>query len=255
LPASHLKEGNTLNGLSASPGIAFNRFASTNSGLIGSRAAGSFGSGRPVCYRCGIAPGFGIGRPWGYGGFWGGGLGFGYGLGWYDPFWFDPWYDPYWDGLDYGSSAYPPDYYYPPDDSGYQLYANPDAQANPSYNEQLPPPVSYGPGFAEPNVTPDSIPPNATGVIQLYLYGGAVVSATDYWFEGNKLHYMIGDAGEITISTDQLDLQRTVQENARRGLHFTMKTGPGNSSAAPVPNPAPSNSGGPGPQGGPVNHI
>ena len=81
---------------------------------------------------------------------------------------------------------------------------------------------------------PDSIPPNSTGVIHLYLHGGASVSATDYWFEGNKLHYTIGDAGEITISSDQLDLERTVQENAKRGLHFTMKTGPGSSSSAPL---------------------
>ncbi len=134
------------------------------------------------------------------------------------------WYSPAWGWGGYAYYApYPPDNYYSYDDPGPQTYANPDAVDNSTYPDQQGPTAQ---DFAEPTVTPDSIPSSAR-VFHLYFKNGAMVTATDFWIEDDKLHYAIGDAGEITINLDQLDLQRTVQENAKRGIQFTLKAGPG----------------------------
>jgi hypothetical protein len=224
-------------GANRSSGFAFDRVGIVRPGAFGANNLGRFGVHGPICFRCGVGLGFGIGRPWGWG--WRGGWGFGWGWGWspwlgvglWDPFWFDPWYSPWaWGGYDYYS--YPPDNNYSYDDPNTQLYANPD-QGNDAGAAN---PVEPNPqDLAEPNVTPDSIPSSAR-VVQLYMKNGAMVTATDFWIEDDKLHYALGDSGEITINLDQLDLQRTVQENAKRGIQFTLKAGPGNSTPVPTPN-------------------
>jgi hypothetical protein len=40
-------------------------------------------------------------------------------------------------------------------------------------------------------------------------------------------------AGENMVDMDQVDLQRTVDENAKRGVRFSLKPKPNNSNPAP----------------------
>jgi alkyl sulfatase BDS1-like metallo-beta-lactamase superfamily hydrolase len=66
------------------------------------------------------------------------------------------------------------------------------------------------------------------------------------------LHYVTSYGGENSIDANQLDLQRTVNENALRGVTFTLRPAPGanapadqhpplmppaNTRPAPAPNP------------------
>jgi len=71
--------------------------------------------------------------------------------------------------------------------------------------------------------------------------------ASDYWFSDNQLHYTVNYGGVGTIDMDQLDLQRTVDENAKRGVRFTFKPSPNtaptpDTNSAPATNPAPNSS-------------
>lgn len=50
--------------------------------------------------------------------------------------------------------------------------------------------------------------------------------ANDYWLQEGQFHYTVKYGGENTISMDQVDLQRSVDENAKRGVKFSLKPKP-----------------------------
>jgi hypothetical protein len=60
----------------------------------------------------------------------------------------------------------------------------------------------------------------------LFLKDGSSYGVTSYWLADGNLHYVTDYGGANTISLDQLDWQRTVDENAARGLAFTLKPTP-----------------------------
>jgi hypothetical protein len=55
---------------------------------------------------------------------------------------------------------------------------------------------------------------------------GSVFPASDYWVADNRLHFRVSYGGETTIDVDQLDWQRTVDENAKRNIRFALKPQP-----------------------------
>ena len=74
----------------------------------------------------------------------------------------------------------------------------------------------------------------------LYLKDGSSYAVSDYWLSGGKLHYVTSYGGENVIDESQLDLQRTVNENATRGVDFTLRPEPaGNGDAIPGAQGAP----------------
>jgi hypothetical protein len=73
--------------------------------------------------------------------------------------------------------------------------------------------------------------------VLLYLKDGTMYPATDYWLVDNKLHYRANYGAESVVNLDEVDLQRTVDENARRGVRFTLKPNPNGPTAAPAPSP------------------
>jgi len=204
--------------------------------------------------------GFGWGFGWGFGLGWG--LGFGWG-GWgWDPWWWGPsyaWYppyayQPYWDWPPYGPVLYPsyPEYNAP----GPYPYNN-------DYNGPSSAPSSdstYGPyssdGYtnrAEPG-TPLAVEQNdnnnpATANVAIsapsvlvYLKDGTMLVANDYWLDGGQFHYTVKYGGESQIALDQVDVQKSIDENAKRGVKFTMKPRPAMAStpaAMPKPNAKP----------------
>jgi hypothetical protein len=56
----------------------------------------------------------------------------------------------------------------------------------------------------------------------LYMQDGSALEVADYWVEGDILDYVTvdGTKGSFTVAT--LDLQRTIDANARVGLKFTL---------------------------------
>ena len=59
--------------------------------------------------------------------------------------------------------------------------------------------------------------------ILLYLTDGTVYPASDYWIAGNTLHYVVSYGGEAAVRIDQVDLQRTINENAKRGVRVSLR--------------------------------
>jgi hypothetical protein len=231
-------------GTSASLGSRFNgSSAFGNASFSNARYGGGFGRGyggygwRGGYGYGGWHGGWGGGFGWGFGWGLGWGLGFGWG-GWGYPWWGGGWgwgypyayYNPYWDWPPYGYSPYP--YDYPPPS------AAPNDQPNNSEPSLYGPYSSdnygdYGSGgngqIAEG--TPDTDPVTANVAefapsILVYLKDGEMLVANDYWLADGQFHYTVKYGGENAIPVNDLDLQRTVDENAKRGVRFSLKPKP-----------------------------
>jgi hypothetical protein len=169
-----------------------------------------------------ISPfGFGCFGPFFFGcggGFFGGGFfgfGLGYGYGYCDPFWGCPawYYGGYYNGGYYGNQIYNQS----TDESSVSNEFNPSRYWGPSA-----PPEETGGGSS------------SDSEVVLFLKDGTVYAVTDYWIADNKLHYITNYGGENSIPLDQIDIQRTVDVNAKRGINITLRPTP-QSQAAPGP--------------------
>ncbi len=184
-----------------------------------------FGSGFGPC-----DPFFGC-----YGGY-GFGLGYGYGAGYYGAGY-------YGGGLFGSGDSGEPGWTYPSSDASgsdsssgdYTVNAqngSGDANANLSTGD--------GTGEAAPSVNTNSptmvFKDGAAGSTELpavkttsilYLKDGSSFAVTDYWLAQGKLHYVTSYGGENTMDLGKLDLQKTVDENAKQGTVFSLKSTPG----------------------------
>ena len=66
---------------------------------------------------------------------------------------------------------------------------------------------------------------------ELFLNDGTVLNVTDYWLVDSQLHFMMNEEegtkpAEQVISFDELDLQKTVDVNTRRGFRFMLRNEP-----------------------------
>jgi hypothetical protein len=129
-------------------------------------------------------------------------------------------------GFDYGFGYNPCGYgyFYP----GYGYYGGgsySDYTANVT-NDMTP---DDGTPSAVPNNDEAVAPPSAAApvpgpdIIVFYLKDGSSYGVTDYWLEGGRLHYVTTYGGSNAIDLDELDTQRTVDENAKQGVTFTLK--------------------------------
>jgi hypothetical protein len=169
-----------------------------------------------------------------------------YGFGWGGGLWggFYP-CDPFWGCYGYGYGS----------DGGYGYYGG-------SFGGDYGADLSYNSGYddsgsQELNPTLFASPPSDVGAtssggesqqpyVMLYLKDGSSYAVSDYWLSGGRLHYVTSYGGENVIDESQLDLQRTVDENAARGVDFTLRPEPGGSGEAapattgPAPDAKPS---------------
>jgi hypothetical protein len=100
----------------------------------------------------------------------------------------------------------------------------PDPGSTPSnQQEQVP---------ADTTPAPGNVSAPAPSVF-LYLKDGTEYTATDYWLADNELHYVVNDGEEHRIHIAQLDFQRTVDENANRGVTLSLKPNPDSSNSRP----------------------
>jgi hypothetical protein len=181
---------------------------------------------------------------WGWGWGWGFGWGWGWG-GWWGPWWWGPG----WGFWGYPAYAYPypvyPNYdvtYPPPYGSGSDNNSSDNATPSddyfqrPSFGGSLDAQVPEG----SPNTNPDTGNVAATTpTVLVYLKDGTMYTASDYWLVDNKLHYLTSYSTESIVDMDEVDLQRTVDENAKRGVTFTLKPSRNGPAAAPDSAPAP----------------
>jgi hypothetical protein len=141
--------------------------------------------------------------------------------------------------LDFGYySDYAPGYYDGNAPYSGPEYSNPAPDSN--YDSSTP---SENQNDSQDSSTANSTTATANvdaSAVLIYLKNGTMYAATDYWFAGNKLHYVVASGAESAVDIDQCDLQRTVDVNAKRGVPFALNPKPQSQSlqAAPASSPA-----------------
>ncbi len=85
-------------------------------------------------------------------------------------------------------------------------------------SEAVPAETPQTPGVEEPG--------NAKPLALLFLSDGTSYEVSEYWLEGGRLHYVTSYGGENSIAPDHIDLQRTVDENWKRGIEFALRPAP-----------------------------
>lgn len=174
------------------------------------------------CWNCGFGRGFGFG--------WGPGWGFGWpGFGY-------SYWNPFYLGLDWGWPGYGYGYYGYPAGFPYSYDYN-DSSNDSSY---VTPDDNYVPAQSAAPVSPDdesstqtySVAGGAVPVL-IYLKNGSVFSARDYFYSGDQIHYVLTNGRTGAFDADQLDLQRTLDENAKSGVKFTVPPDANGAVAAP----------------------
>ena len=63
-------------------------------------------------------------------------------------------------------------------------------------------------------------------MVYLYRKDGLMFAANDYWVANNQVHYTVLNGGENTIDMRDFDVQRTIDENAKRGIDFSLRATP-----------------------------
>jgi hypothetical protein len=151
----------------------------------------------------GFGYGFGYGFGGGYGGYYGGGYGYNFGPG-YDTS--NP------SSNDSGNNA----------SDGYGVYDNPSADAaQPSLQQNQNDAGDATSSDAAPAPAPAAVAAPPFTVI--YLKDGTSYEVMSYWLDAGQLHYVTNYGGETSIPMNQVDLQRTVDENAQHGATFTLR--------------------------------
>jgi hypothetical protein len=173
---------------------------------------------RERCWNCGFGWGFGFGwwPGWGFGwpsfGYWD------WGPAWIDPIWG-------WPGQDYNS--YPADY-----TNDYPYDYNDSYSAQPENGQG-----SYTPPVQERYSPPPSSDAKVEMPVLLYMKDRSVYAASDYWVEEGKLHYVLSTGAEKMVELDQVDVRRTIAENADLGTQVTLtpRTAPSEPLETPPP--------------------
>jgi hypothetical protein len=209
LMASNLRSFSSLHtdrlGFNNRPGVGlgvrtFGRPINSGFGFSGFNRFGfkHFGFG---CFGCGFSfssgVGFGFGWPWGWGSWWGPGWGWGWNVGYYPP----------------PAIVYSRPHDQPSNNSPSDSPAPSNRPTNPPSPSKLPaspPSVSEIAQRSEPTTNNGE-----NAAIRLYLKDGGEYSVQDCWMAYGKVHYTLSDGDESAVDINQLDLQRTLDENSQ----------------------------------------
>jgi hypothetical protein len=113
---------------------------------------------------------------------------------------------------EYGLGNTPPPYYLP----ALQIVEQPQSVARPSSTEQRTAPAK------KPNMVVD-------------LTDGRQIEVSDWWVAGGRFYFVPANAKTGSVDLDTLDLQRTIDENEKRGRTFILNfTAPSERSVLPV---------------------
>lgn len=123
---------------------------------------------------------------------------------WGDPF-FGPTFYNY--GFPYGSYVAAPNYYTPSPDSNASS-----SSAEPSSAEAKP--------LTSPKETPKLT------ITWLQTKDGELFGLTDYWADDGRLYYVTDYGAKNSIPLDQIDLDKTVELNAKQGIEFVLRRKP-----------------------------
>ena len=168
-------------------------------------------------------------------------LGFAYGCGILAPYFGYGGYNPGVYGPSYPAPAYPPDPVYSPPDTS----ASPDPTASLQYTPLLNQYPLAGNPPSEDLSASGRVAPQPRNETLLYLKDGTVFAVASYTVSDGQLHYVASYGEKNYFSVELLDLAKTIEANAQRGVAFTLTPAaapatPGASQPAPLgPAPAP----------------
>ncbi len=63
-------------------------------------------------------------------------------------------------------------------------------------------------------------------VTLLQLRDGSMYGLTEYWVEGDELHYFTTYGGEDSVPLGHIDFEKTIKLNADRGVDFVLRPKP-----------------------------
>jgi hypothetical protein len=78
----------------------------------------------------------------------------------------------------------------------------------------------------ETPTAPANQPNDHHPVTLLQLRDGSMYGLTDYWLEGDHLHYKTTYEGQNSVPFEQIDFAKTIKLNADRGVQFVLRTNP-----------------------------
>jgi hypothetical protein len=167
---------------------------------------------------------------WGFDSGFGCGFGYGLGFGYGYPGYFGFGYD---NSFGVGSYDGPVDYENDTPENGYGDYS-------PSPEPEQGTGESVAPDASAAAVAPPASASSSPGTV-IYFKDGTNLEVLSYWLDTGKLHYITTYNGEMTADMSEVDLQRTVDDNARNGINFTLRPNPPvpAPTTAPAPQPAP----------------
>jgi hypothetical protein len=140
----------------------------------------------------------------------------------------------------YPAPAYPPDPVYTPPDTSVSPTPAASLQYTPVLNQY---PLSGNPSAQD--LIGSSVSPQSRNETLLYLTDGTVFAVASYTVSGGELHYATAYGEKNDVLVDLIDLHKTIEANAERGVAFTLTPSatpatPGASTPPPLgPAPAP----------------
>jgi hypothetical protein len=88
----------------------------------------------------------------------------------------------------------------------------------------------YGNEYSDTEAEASALPPPAeirlNSVLVIYLRNGSGYGTNDYWIADGKLNFVTTYNSEKSVVLEDVDWQRTVDDNANRGLYFTLRYAP-----------------------------
>ena len=118
-------------------------------------------------------------------------------------------------------AAYPPAEAAPPQTVIYVIPGAPDRSMTTPAPESSGPMIYTVPPRENGATAPP--PPEQRKYFLIALKNSSIYSATDYWLEGDTLHYVTLAGAHNQVSLDQLDLEFTYRLNRDRGLEFRLE--------------------------------
>jgi len=86
--------------------------------------------------------------------------------------------------------------------------------------------AAYSDTEAEASAVPPLAEIRLNSVLVIYLRDGSGYGTNDYWIADGKLNFVTTYNGEKSVVLEDVDWQRTVDDNAARGLYFTLRYSP-----------------------------
>jgi hypothetical protein len=124
-------------------------------------------------------------------------------------------------GPAYPAPAYPPDPVYSPPDTSASTAPTASLQYTPLLN-----PYPLAGNLPLEDLSASSATPQSRNETLLYLKDGTVFAVSSYTVSDGQLHYLTAYGEKNYFSLELLDLQKTIETNAERGVAFTLTPSP-----------------------------